>query len=59
MSLPSKTISTVLARVIHARVDSAAADQARASLLNIVNNFFYQKMTAMPEVRDYMESMSD
>jgi hypothetical protein len=40
-------------------VDSAAAEQARDALLNVVNNFFYEKMTAMPEVRDYMESMSD
>lgn len=39
-------------------VDSAAAEQARAALLNIVNNFFYEKMTAMPEVRDYMDSIS-
>jgi hypothetical protein len=39
-------------------VDSDLAEEARARLLNLVNNFFYDKMTALPEVRDYMESMS-
>jgi hypothetical protein len=39
-------------------VDSDLAEEARARLLNLVNNFFYDKMTAMPEVRDYMDSMS-
>jgi len=39
-------------------VESAVAEAARDRLLNLVNNFFYEKMTAMPEVRDYMDSMS-
>ena len=39
-------------------VDSELAEAARARLLNLVNNFFYEKMTAMPEVREYMDSHS-
>lgn len=40
-------------------VDTAVVDEARDLLLNLVNNFFYEKMTAMPEVRTYMESFQD
>ena len=39
-------------------VESAVVEAARAGLLNLVNNFFYDKMTAMPEVREYMETMT-
>ena len=35
-------------------IDSVAVDGARAALLNVVNNFFREKLQAMPEVRDYM-----
>ncbi|WKZ83492.1 MAG: hypothetical protein QY307_04415 [Acidimicrobiia bacterium] len=40
-------------------VDTAVVEEARDLLLNLVNNFFYEKMTAMPEVRTYMESVQD
>ena len=36
-------------------VDSSAADRTRARLVNLVNNFFHDKLTVMPEIRDYME----
>lgn len=45
----------------HRRLDvrSAAVETSRAALLNLVNNFFYDKMTAMPEVKEYMASLQD
>jgi hypothetical protein len=41
-----------------AGVDGAVVEEARDRLLNLVNNFFYEKMRALPEVRDYMEALS-
>jgi hypothetical protein len=38
-------------------IDSSEAGAARERLLNLVNNFFYEKMTALPELRDYMEGL--
>ncbi len=38
----------------HAR--SAQVEAARAEVINIVNNFFYEKLTAMPSIRNYLES---
>ncbi len=38
--------------------DPVAIEGARSALLNIVNNFFREKLSAMPEVRDYMESIA-
>ena len=35
-------------------VDEAVVESARDELLNLVNNFFYEKMTSLPELRDYM-----
>jgi len=29
-------------------------DEARERLINLVNNFFHDKMTALPEIREYM-----
>jgi hypothetical protein len=39
-------------------IDPAVAEEARARLLNLVNNFFYEKMTALPELRSYIESFA-
>jgi hypothetical protein len=39
-------------------VDEAVVVGARDRLLNLVNNFFYDKMTSLPELRTYMESRS-
>jgi hypothetical protein len=33
---------------------TAEAEAARAEVINIVNNFFYDRLTGMPEIRDYM-----
>jgi hypothetical protein len=39
-------------------VDTQVVEAARDRLLNLVNNFFYEKMTALPELRDYMTSVT-
>lgn len=37
--------------------DPVAVAGARSALLNLVNNFFREKLVAMPEVRDYMDDV--
>lgn len=32
-------------------------EAAQAEVMNIVNNFFYEKMTGLPSIRDYLESL--
>ncbi len=34
---------------------SAEAEAARAEVLNVVNNFFYEKLTAMPTIKAYLD----
>jgi len=36
---------------------NARAEAARAEVINVVNNFFYERLTAMPTIKDYMEGM--
>jgi len=36
---------------------TAEAEAARAEVINIVNNFFYEKLTAVPEIRGYMDRL--
>lgn len=36
---------------------SPQAEAARAEVINLVNNFFYEKMTAVPGIKSYMETM--
>lgn len=33
----------------------AQAEAARDEVINVVNNFFYERLTAVPEIRDYIE----
>jgi hypothetical protein len=33
------------------------AEAARARVINVVNNFFYEKLTAVPSIKDYMEGL--
>ena len=35
---------------------SAEAEAARDELINVVNNFFYEKLTAIPEIKTYIEA---
>jgi len=37
---------------------STAAEAARAEVINIVNNFFYEKLTAMPTIKAYIEQQA-
>jgi len=37
---------------------SPQAEAARAELINIVNNFFYEKLTAIPAIKGYMDALS-
>jgi hypothetical protein len=34
------------------------AEAARDGVIQVVNNFFYDKLTAMPEIKNFMESVS-
>lgn len=34
---------------------TAEVEAARAEVINIVNNFFYEKLTALPEIKSYIE----
>jgi hypothetical protein len=36
---------------------NAEAEAARAEVINIVNNFFYERLMAVPEIRTYMEGV--
>lgn len=36
---------------------SAEAEATRAEVINIVNNFFYEKLTAIPTIREYMQEI--
>ena len=38
---------------------SAEAEAAREEIINIVNNFFYEKLTAIPEIKSYIEAMQN
>jgi hypothetical protein len=35
------------------------AEAARAEVINIVNNFFYEKLSGVPTIREYMEEMKN
>jgi hypothetical protein len=35
-----------------------SVESARSEVINIVNNFFYEKLTTVPEIKNYMEQMS-
>jgi hypothetical protein len=37
---------------------NTSAEAARAEVINLVNNFFYERLTAVPEIKDYMECIS-
>ena len=38
---------------------SAEAEAAREEVINVVNNFFYEKMTAVPNIKAYMDSVQE
>lgn len=36
---------------------SPGAEAARAELINLVNNFYYERLTAVPTIKDYMDGL--
>jgi hypothetical protein len=38
---------------------SGEAEAARDEVINVVNNFFYEKMTAIPEIRTYIDDLKN
>jgi hypothetical protein len=38
---------------------SREAESARAEVINVVNNFFYEKLTGIPEIKVYIDSFQD
>ncbi len=38
---------------------NAQAEAARAEVIDIVNNFFYDKLTALPTIKDYLAKMEE
>ncbi len=37
---------------------TAEAEGARQRIINLVNNFFYERLTALPQIKQYMEDIS-
>jgi len=48
----------ILSREETGHAFSPQAEAARAELINIVNNFFYEKLTAIPVIQGYMDEMA-
>jgi hypothetical protein len=46
---------------LEATTEAGAADiaSAKAQVVNLINNFFHDRLTAMPSIRDYMDSLAD
>jgi hypothetical protein len=38
---------------------SSQAEAARAEIINLVNNFFYEKLTGVPEIKDYIDTLAE
>ncbi len=51
------TLRDTLTRQAEGQGLTAEADAARSRVINIVNNFFYEKLVALPEIKSYMETM--
>jgi hypothetical protein len=50
-------LRSLLAKDVSSRELSPQAEAARAEVINIVNNFFFEKLTAIPEIKSYLESI--
>jgi hypothetical protein len=49
----------ILSREEPGKALSPQAEAARGELINIVNNFFYEKLTAVPEIKGYMDKIAE
>ena len=36
---------------------SPQAEAARAEVINLVNNFFYEKLSGYPKIKDYLDEL--
>ena len=48
----------ILSREQHGHELSPQADAARAEIINLVNNFFYEKLTGVPQIKVYMDNLA-
>jgi hypothetical protein len=48
----------ILSRQESGQALTAEAEAARAEVINIVNNFFYERLTAVPPIKNYMDQFS-
>ena len=48
-------LKDILSREETGKALSPEAEAARSELINIVNNFFYEKLTAIPDIKGYMD----
>jgi hypothetical protein len=48
----------ILSRETNTLLLSPAAEAARAELINLVNNFYYERMTGVPTIKDYMDGIA-
>jgi hypothetical protein len=49
----------ILSREKDTNALSPSADAARAEVINIVNNFYYDRMTGVPTIKEYMDGFGD
>jgi len=48
----------ILSREQHGQELSPQAEAARAEVINLVNNFFYEKLSGVAEIRNYMDTLA-
>jgi hypothetical protein len=48
----------ILSKEQRGRELSPQAEAARAEIINLVNNFFYEKLTGIPQIKAYMDDLS-
>ena len=51
-------LRTALTLQEHGQDLNASAEAARAEVINLVNNFFFERLTAVPEIKSYMERVA-
>jgi len=49
----------ILSKERHGQELSPQAEAVRAEIINLVNNFFYEKLTGIPEIRTYINTLAE
>lgn len=52
-------LRNTLSQEKHGQELSPQAEAARAEIINLVNNFFYEKLTGVPQIKAYMDTMAE